>query len=213
MIKYLIECGTDINKEDEEGETLLYYTIQDGDSFLVHYLVECGANVRLNQVNNKRGITPLICALAHYRKSQKKGEKKEEEEKEEEEEEEDGDDDDDDDDDYNEKEEEEDDDDDDDNDDDYNEKEKEEKEEEEDNDDKEEEEKEEVAFRIIKDLVDHGADVNMEIEYGDTPYYWACGYHVFKHPTLFCEGKGSGCPEEESIWKYRFNLCPTAEHC
>ena len=42
IIKYLVEHGTDINKEDNDGFTPLYNACEEGHEDVVKYLVEHG---------------------------------------------------------------------------------------------------------------------------------------------------------------------------
>jgi len=57
MFFFLIRHGVDIYKEDENGETPLFYACKFGNENIVHYLVEHGANINKE---NKDGETPLF---------------------------------------------------------------------------------------------------------------------------------------------------------
>jgi len=45
IVKYLVELGTNIDKEDNEGYTPLLSTCQNGHEDIVKYLVELGVNI------------------------------------------------------------------------------------------------------------------------------------------------------------------------
>ena len=59
IIKYLIEHGANINKEDRKGETPLFNVCRNGNEIIVKYLVKHGADVNKE---NKYGKTPLFDA-------------------------------------------------------------------------------------------------------------------------------------------------------
>ena len=61
VIDYLISDGEDINSEDKEGRTALFYAICNPDCF--KYLIELGADI--NHID-KMGNTPLIYACITY---------------------------------------------------------------------------------------------------------------------------------------------------
>jgi len=63
IIKYLIEVGADVNKEDKNNLTPLFYACESGNEAVVKYLVDHGADV-----NKKRKYlreTPLFPACKH----------------------------------------------------------------------------------------------------------------------------------------------------
>jgi ankyrin repeat protein len=52
LVKYLVELGADVNKENKFNETPLYCACRKGNEKIVKYLIEHGANVnRVNQYN------------------------------------------------------------------------------------------------------------------------------------------------------------------
>jgi len=57
IVKYLVEHGTDINKENKNGETPLHFAIRLRIERLVKYLVEHGADIHKE---NKKGFSPLL---------------------------------------------------------------------------------------------------------------------------------------------------------
>jgi len=59
IIKHLIEYGVNINKEDNDGNSPLFYACLSGNMTVVRYLIEQGANI--NKLN-KYGETPLFYA-------------------------------------------------------------------------------------------------------------------------------------------------------
>ena len=60
LIKYLIEIGADVNKEDSSGFTpLMYACLYAGSNDIIEYLLEHGADV--NHIS-KNGTTPSSCA-------------------------------------------------------------------------------------------------------------------------------------------------------
>ncbi|ORX78888.1 ankyrin, partial [Anaeromyces robustus] len=56
IVRYLVEQGADLNKEDWKGETPLFNACKSGNETIVEYLVEYGAD--LNKEDWK-GKTPL----------------------------------------------------------------------------------------------------------------------------------------------------------
>jgi len=57
LVKYLVEHGSDINKENRARETPLWYACENGNESVIKYLVEHGANV-----NKGNRVTPLFNA-------------------------------------------------------------------------------------------------------------------------------------------------------
>jgi len=57
IVKYLVEQGTYINKENEDGETPLFEACINGNTEIVKYLVENGADI--NKID-RFGRTPLF---------------------------------------------------------------------------------------------------------------------------------------------------------
>ncbi|ORX55833.1 ankyrin, partial [Anaeromyces robustus] len=55
IINYLIEKGADIHKENNDGETPLFFVCENGNENGVRYLIEHGAQI--NKENNN-GETP-----------------------------------------------------------------------------------------------------------------------------------------------------------
>ena len=53
MIKYLIEHGADINKENNNGGTPLMFASKNENKTLIKYLVDHGANVNIKLDNGK----------------------------------------------------------------------------------------------------------------------------------------------------------------
>jgi len=63
IVKYLVsELGSNINAEDENGQTALYYAIKSGSLDIVKYLLENGA---LNIRDKLRRVTPLMRAALY----------------------------------------------------------------------------------------------------------------------------------------------------
>jgi len=63
IIKYLIEHGVDINKEDFDGETPLFGAYKKGNEIVVEYLVDHGADINKEIINFFfKGETPLFRA-------------------------------------------------------------------------------------------------------------------------------------------------------
>jgi len=58
LVKYLVEHGDNLNKEDNNGRTPLFYACEKGHENVVKYLVEQGTDV--NKEDNN-GNTPLFC--------------------------------------------------------------------------------------------------------------------------------------------------------
>jgi len=58
-VRALIEAGTDVNKADDDGDTLLYMAAEEGHEAVVKALIEAGADV--NKADND-GKTPLYMA-------------------------------------------------------------------------------------------------------------------------------------------------------
>jgi len=58
-IKFLLEQGADINKENEEDETPLFLAYKNGNGNIVKYLVEKGADINKE---NEEDETPLFLA-------------------------------------------------------------------------------------------------------------------------------------------------------
>ncbi|ORX85834.1 ankyrin, partial [Anaeromyces robustus] len=56
LVKYLIEHGADINKENRGGETPLFLACRSGNKNLVKYLIDLGADINKE---NEEGETPL----------------------------------------------------------------------------------------------------------------------------------------------------------
>ncbi|ORX65883.1 ankyrin, partial [Anaeromyces robustus] len=56
LVKYLIEHGADINKENEDGKTPLFWACESGNEDLVKYLIDLGADINKE---NEKGETPL----------------------------------------------------------------------------------------------------------------------------------------------------------
>jgi len=59
LVEYFIEHGTDINKENQDGETPLFVACKSRNKDLAVYLVEHGADVNKRDEN---GDTPLFYA-------------------------------------------------------------------------------------------------------------------------------------------------------
>jgi len=60
MIKYLVEHGADINKENNLKQTPMWYACEMGNENIVKYLFEHGADIYKEDENGK---VPLIKAL------------------------------------------------------------------------------------------------------------------------------------------------------
>ncbi|OUM57241.1 hypothetical protein PIROE2DRAFT_33019, partial [Piromyces sp. E2] len=56
IVKYIIDHGADINKENNDGETPLHFACTNGNENTVKYLVGHGANI---DKEDEEGITPL----------------------------------------------------------------------------------------------------------------------------------------------------------
>jgi len=50
LVKYLVDCGLDINKAKNDGWTPLFYASMNGHENIVKYLVGLGADI--NKQNN-----------------------------------------------------------------------------------------------------------------------------------------------------------------
>jgi len=59
MVKYLVEHGADINKEDHYGKTPFFKACHGGNEPIVKYLVERGADINKE---SEDGLTPLFHA-------------------------------------------------------------------------------------------------------------------------------------------------------
>ena len=59
LINYLVEHGIDINKEDLNGETVLFKACESGNKDLVEYLIKYGADINKE---SEYGETPLFRA-------------------------------------------------------------------------------------------------------------------------------------------------------
>jgi ankyrin repeat protein len=63
LVKYLVEeLGSNINAEDENGQTALYYAIKSGSTDIVKFLLDNGA---LNIRDKLRHVTPLMRAALY----------------------------------------------------------------------------------------------------------------------------------------------------
>ncbi|ORX86825.1 ankyrin, partial [Anaeromyces robustus] len=56
ITKYLVDHGADVNKEDINGNTPIFFACQSGNENIVKYLVEHGADINKK---DKTGIRPL----------------------------------------------------------------------------------------------------------------------------------------------------------
>lgn len=60
MVRYLVdEIKCDVNEQDENGQTALYYAVRSGSIEITKFLLECGA---LNVRDKQRKVTPLMRA-------------------------------------------------------------------------------------------------------------------------------------------------------
>ncbi|OUM60369.1 hypothetical protein PIROE2DRAFT_36401, partial [Piromyces sp. E2] len=62
IVRFLVEQGSDIHKQNRYGGTPLFYACETGNEPIVKYLVEQGSDI--NKENNE-GETPLLIAFNH----------------------------------------------------------------------------------------------------------------------------------------------------
>jgi len=59
IVKYLIDQGADINKENKSGETTLFFACRNATEKIIRYLVEQGADI--NKVIDKINSEEILC--------------------------------------------------------------------------------------------------------------------------------------------------------
>ncbi|MBR1841579.1 MAG: ankyrin repeat domain-containing protein [Alphaproteobacteria bacterium] len=73
-LKKMIDAGLDVNSRDEEGDTLLLFTLANNDNLeIAKMLLEAGADI--NAPSQRDGITPLLVATTMANELQKQAQK------------------------------------------------------------------------------------------------------------------------------------------
>jgi len=66
IVKYLIEHGVDVNKENNNDESPLYFAFMERQEDIVKYLVEQGANINKKFINDNTLLLKVFQEEYYY---------------------------------------------------------------------------------------------------------------------------------------------------